>query len=112
LTSNQEQLLDLTSDQEQLLDLTFNQEQLLGPQDSDLDSSIAPQNLDLDFSVAPQDSDLDSFVVPQELTEMLDNEIYKGQNLVGIYSILPNITKKIVFTINDTFPNWYIAEHY
>ncbi|CAG8709169.1 2769_t:CDS:1, partial [Racocetra persica] len=98
--------------QEQLLDLTSDQEQLLGPQDSDLDSSVMPQDSDLDFSVAPQDSNLDSSVAPQELTEMLDNKIYKGQDLVRIYSILPNITKRIVFAIDDTFSNWSIAEHY
>ncbi|CAG8605704.1 19720_t:CDS:2, partial [Racocetra fulgida] len=112
LTSDQEQLLDLTSDQEQLLDFTSDQEQLLGPQNSDLDSFVAPQDSDLNFSIAPQDSDLDSSVVPQELTEMSDNEIYKGQGLVEIYGILPNITKRIVFAIDDTFPNWSIAEHY
>ncbi|CAG8735918.1 10888_t:CDS:2, partial [Dentiscutata erythropus] len=40
------------------------------------------------------------------------HEIHKGQDLVGINGLLPHINKAIVFTIDDTFPNWPIAEHY
>ncbi|CAG8656724.1 23908_t:CDS:2 [Dentiscutata erythropus] len=39
-------------------------------------------------------------------------ETHKGQDLVGINGPLPHINKAIVFTIDDTFPNWSIAEHY
>ncbi|CAG8721889.1 13737_t:CDS:2 [Cetraspora pellucida] len=40
------------------------------------------------------------------------HETHKGQDLVGINGALPHINKAIVFTIDDTFPNWSIAEHY
>ncbi|CAG8725971.1 10244_t:CDS:1 [Gigaspora margarita] len=40
------------------------------------------------------------------------HKTHKGQNLVGINGPLPHINKAIVFTINDTFSNWSIAEHY
>ncbi|CAG8811241.1 11436_t:CDS:1, partial [Racocetra fulgida] len=40
------------------------------------------------------------------------HEVHKGQDLVGINGPLPHINKPIVFAIDDTFPNWPIAEHY
>ncbi|CAG8729949.1 3407_t:CDS:2, partial [Gigaspora rosea] len=40
------------------------------------------------------------------------HETHKGQDLVGINGPLPHINKAIVFAIDDTFPNWSIAEHY
>ncbi|CAG8542026.1 4126_t:CDS:2 [Dentiscutata heterogama] len=40
------------------------------------------------------------------------HETHKGQDLVGINSALPHINKAIVFAIDNTFPNWSIAEHY
>ncbi|CAG8802591.1 5862_t:CDS:1, partial [Racocetra fulgida] len=40
------------------------------------------------------------------------HETHKGQDLVGINGALPHINKAIVFAIDDTFPNWSIAEHY
>ncbi|CAG8597049.1 25975_t:CDS:2, partial [Gigaspora rosea] len=47
---------------------------------------------------------------PQEtLCDEIRDEI---QVLVGINGPLPHINKAIVFAIDDTFPNWSIAEHY
>ncbi|CAG8683158.1 863_t:CDS:2, partial [Cetraspora pellucida] len=40
------------------------------------------------------------------------HKTHKGQDLVGINGTLPHINKAIVFAIDDTFPNWLIAEHY
>ncbi|CAG8464521.1 11081_t:CDS:2 [Scutellospora calospora] len=40
------------------------------------------------------------------------HEVHKGQDLVGINDPLPHINKPIVFAIDDTFPNWLIAEYY
>ncbi|CAG8821344.1 32035_t:CDS:1 [Gigaspora margarita] len=44
--------------------------------------------------------------------QVQDNSTYKGQSLVEISGPLPYINEEIVFFIDDTFPNWLIAEHY
>ncbi|CAG8654414.1 6725_t:CDS:1 [Racocetra fulgida] len=56
----------------------------------------------------PQVLDLD---ILENLNEE-EKETHKGQHLIRISSPLSPISKQIVFAINDTFPNWLIAEHY
>ncbi|CAG8628741.1 1691_t:CDS:2, partial [Scutellospora calospora] len=41
-----------------------------------------------------------------------DNGTLKGHYLIEISGPLPHINEKIELSINDTFPNWAIAEHY
>ncbi|CAG8732725.1 28765_t:CDS:2 [Dentiscutata erythropus] len=44
--------------------------------------------------------------------QVQDNGTHKGQHLVEMSGLLPYINEQIVFSIDDTFPNWLIAEHY
>ncbi|CAG8736641.1 17530_t:CDS:2, partial [Racocetra fulgida] len=57
-------------------------------------------------------SDLEIFRELSESLNVQDNGIHKGQHLVEIPGPLPYINEQIVFVVNDTFPNWPIAEHY
>ncbi|CAG8763619.1 24345_t:CDS:2, partial [Dentiscutata erythropus] len=76
----------------------------------------------LDFAHELADSFQESVDSSQEIAdlsqELLHDEInkthetYKGQDLAIVNGSLPRIKKPIVFAVDDTFPDWPIAEHY